>query len=241
MTLLAAVKALLFRYTGATDLIVASPVADVITPRRGTDRVLHQHPRAERHRRSVRQFRGFRLDRHCNTTSAIEHQAYLSDRCVDGLTVGRDPSRMPICDVTVVMANASTHVVALPGAAVREFVRDYDASKYDLHFVFDDRAGDIDIAIVYNTDLFRRDRIQRTIDHLRTMLRMETSHPECAIYSLPIMEPSERELIRRGFNPGTDATTVRQLTSGFADTASRTRCASRSRSLEPMRAKSRMQ
>jgi amino acid adenylation domain-containing protein len=85
--------------------------------------------------------------------------------------------------------------------AVRPFVEDFDTSKYDLHFAFEERDQSVGASIVYNPDLFRRDRAERMAEHLRTLLGSIAADPDCTVADLDILTAEERWRIVSGFNP----------------------------------------
>ena len=127
MVLLAGVKALLHRYAhAATDIIVASPVAGRVHADLEDQIGFYINTLALRDRvTSDLSFASLVAGVTRNTTAAIEHQIYPFDRLVDELSIRRDPARMPICDVTVVMTGTGGPALTLPGIAVRSFVDEY--------------------------------------------------------------------------------------------------------------------
>lgn len=202
MALVAATKTLIHRYSGATDVIVAVPASgrehpdlenqigfyiNTLTVR---DRVEPEAPFSELLAEVAR-----------HTAEAIEHQSYPFDRLVDELPLRRDPSRMPICDVAVVMAATGGPEFSLPGLDIRPFAADYTTSKYDLHFVFDETATGLTAGIVFNPDLFDRDRIERMLGHLQVLLRSIGDHPSTRVGDLAMLAAAERHRILAGFNP----------------------------------------
>jgi amino acid adenylation domain-containing protein len=223
VVLLAAVKALLYRYTGQTDLVVAAPVA-------GRDHAdledqIGVYVNALALRDALRPeapFTEFLAVVAGNTTEALEHQAYPFDRLVDELALRRDPSRMPLCDVVVVMQNTGAPDLSLPGLAVRPFLEEYGASKYDLHFAFEERGGALRASLVYNPDLFEPDRIERMAAHLGMLLRGIVAEPGQPVERLPILPEAERRRILADFNPAPPAGwPARTLVEWFAEAAAR--------------------
>jgi amino acid adenylation domain-containing protein len=219
MTLIASAKTLLHRYTGASDIIVAVPASGrehaeleqqigfYINTLALRDRVLPEQS-----------FRELLSEVTRHTTEAIEHQSYPFDRLVDELPLRRDPSRMPICDVAVVMASAGAPQLALPGLDIRTFVEDFETSKYDLHFVFDETtSGAVTTSLVYNPDLFDADRIERMLQHLHVLIESIIEDPNEAIGTLALLPAAEEEQLLVKFNPvSTKQVEPQTLTGWFA-------------------------
>ena len=159
-----------------------------------------------------------------NTTAAIEHQSYPFDRLVDELPLRRDPSRMPVCDVAVVMANTGGPEFSLPGLSVRGFDTDYCTSKYDLHFVFDETSsGGLNVSLVYNPDLFDAGRIERMLGHLQVLLRSIGQDPSRALVGPgdPVGLPSVVVCSSTSTQRRSPAAAARTLTGWFEDTATK--------------------
>jgi amino acid adenylation domain-containing protein len=224
MTLVAAVKILLHRYTGQRDIIVVTPVA-------GRD-----HPDLEGqigcyvntlplrdHVNPEARFEDFLSEVTGNASAMLDHQRYPFDRLVDDLALRRDPSRMPVSDVVVVMQNAGAPDFTLPGLAISEFDYPRDLSKYDVHFWFEERGQELHCALVYNPDLFERDRIERMRGHLTTLLVSIIANPERRIQDLDMLGPDERQQLLVAFNPPAvpDASGT-TLVEWFTATAART-------------------
>ena len=222
MTLVAVVKVLLHRYTGQTDLIVVTPIAGRDHPDL-EDQVgcyINTMPLRSRLDPAAR-FVDFLDGLTQHTTAALDHQRYPFDRLVDELALRRDPSRMPVSDVVVVMQNAGAPDFAMPGLAISPFEYPRDVSKYDLHFFFDDQGDTLSGAIVFNPDLFDRDRIERMRAHLMTLLAAVVADPECPIEDLAMLEADERRRLLADFNPAPRPASVPgpTLASWFAATA----------------------
>ena len=163
MTLLTALYALLYRYTGQSDLIVGSPVA-------GRD-----HPELELQigffvgllplRIAVDGTAGFAaLAARVRTLvlGAFTHRGYPFDRLVNELPLPRDPSRSPLFDVLFVVEE-SAPAPELPGLSVQPLGREAGAGKLDLGIVVVEHADGerLTLRIDYRTRLCLRGRGSR--------------------------------------------------------------------------------
>ncbi|MGH8573121.1 MAG: condensation domain-containing protein, partial [Gammaproteobacteria bacterium] len=162
MVLVAAVKALLYRYTGQDEILIGFPIAGRNHPDLESQIGFYVNTLPLRDRvRGEASFRQLLDQVRATATEAYEHQPYPFDRLVDELDVARNVSRSPMFDVVVVMQNAAAPAPAIDGLAVRPFIREYDASKFDLSFGFEERDGGLQVDLTYNTDLFLPARKKR--------------------------------------------------------------------------------
>ena len=215
--LLAGVKLVLHRHSGARDLRVAVPVAGRAHPALEGQVGFFVNTVVVRSTLDPAQAAGDWVGAVGDgLAAAMEHQDYPFDRLVDDLSLRRDPSRMPVCDVTVVMADTGRDELALPGIAVRPLLDDYDASKYDLHFVFEPAGQALALSLVYNPDLFDASRIERLGGHLLALLDALGGMAQAPLSALPMLAPAEQAALlaagaaRTRFAP-------RTLTQAFAD------------------------
>ena len=186
MTLLAAVKALLFRYTGQQDIVVGSPVegrthADLDEQVGFFVNMLVLRDRVN----GYGSFAELLMQVRQTVTEALDHQNYPFDRLVDELRVDRDVSRSPMFDVVVVLQNPDAQEFALPGVRVSLFSDEFGVSKYDLAFNFEVRPDGLAVVLVYNTDLFVRSRIERLGTHLKTLLASVIADSRTAVQRFP--------------------------------------------------------
>ena len=217
--LLAAVKLVLHRHSGARDLLVAVPVAGRVHPAFEEQIGFFVNTVVVRSALDPAAPAGdwmALVGR--NLAVAMEHQDYPFDRLVEDLALRRDPSRMPVCDVTVVMADTGREPLVLPGVAVRPLLDDDGTSKYDLHFVFEPEGQALALSLVYNPDLFEPARIERLGGHLLALLDGLARQPEAPLSALPMLAPREQAALleagaaRAAYAPST-------LTQAFAAAA----------------------
>ncbi|HEY0067886.1 MAG TPA: condensation domain-containing protein, partial [Flavisolibacter sp.] len=165
MTLLAAVKALLYRYTGQEDIIIGSPVA-------GREHVglegqigFYLNTLALRSRFSGQQ--DFcQLLHHVKQVAldSYQHQAYPFDELVDNLDLRRDMSRSALFDVMVVLQNherdGGEALQNLDGLRVSNYSGGGETltSKFDLEFDFTEVGNELHLDLGYNSDIYGHQR-----------------------------------------------------------------------------------
>jgi amino acid adenylation domain-containing protein len=215
MTLVAVVKVLLHRYTGENDILVGFPIAG----RNHSDLenqigfYVNALPLRDEVNGEMSFFRVLEKVRE-TTIGAYEHQAYPFDRLVDELSLRRDVSHSPLFDVLVIEQNVDPYELMLDGLQVKAFNVDFAVSKFDLSFYFSSTPQGLDVAIVYNPDLFLESRIERMGRHFRELVASILDDSFQPIGRLNLLPKAERELLLYDFNPAPVQLSSGEISSG---------------------------
>ncbi|MEH2412352.1 non-ribosomal peptide synthetase [Nostoc sp.] len=198
MTLLAAFKVLLHRYTGQEDILVGSPIAGrnqveteglmglfVNTLVMRTD--LSGNPSFREILNQVRQV----------ALGAYEHQDLPFEKLVEELKPERDRTHSPLFQVMFAMnppwtKGAERELPSLKIAPTFGYTHSSTA-KLDLTLVMRDTGKGFRASLEYNTDLFDEAAIARMLGHFETMLAGILANPEQRISELPLLTPGERQ------------------------------------------------
>ncbi|OKH20883.1 hypothetical protein NIES593_17295 [Hydrococcus rivularis NIES-593] len=201
MTLLAAFKTLLYRYTGQEDIIVGSPIAN-------------------RNRQEIENLIGFFINTlvlrtHLSgnlsflellqrirevTLEAYTHQDLPFEKLVSELQLERDTSRAPLFQVMFVLENAPMPPLELPDLIVQPLDSETGATKFDLTLYLVDTDDGLTASLEYSTDLFEANAIARMLEHFQILLSGIVTTPEREIATLPILTEAEREQLLVEFN-----------------------------------------
>ena len=197
MTLLAAFQILLSRYTGQTDICVGT---------------VH----ANRDRPEVRGLIGFfvntlvlRTDLSGNPSfedalsrsrdvalGAYAHVDLPFEKLVEELQPERDLSRHPIFQVWFNLLPKGDIPLELSGLDVEPIFMEEAASKFDLTLYVAEQKQAIQLKLVYNTDLFNADTMQRMLLHYQTLLEGVVANPEERISTLPLLTETDRYYLK---------------------------------------------
>ncbi len=193
MTLLAAFKTLLYRYTGQEDIAVGSPIAN-------------------RNLSEIETLIGFfvnslvlRTDLSGNPTfrkllsrvkevamGGYAHQDLPFEKLVEVLHPERDLSRNPLFQVSFSLQNTPVEALYLPELTLSLLEFDTGTAKLDLEFHFWSDLESIKAQVVYSTDLFDDTTITRMLGHFQTLIESIVANPEQRLSELPILTDAER-------------------------------------------------
>ncbi|MEH2305427.1 amino acid adenylation domain-containing protein [Nostoc sp.] len=194
MTLLAAYNTLLYRYTGQTDILVGTPIAN-------------------RDRTEIEGLIGFfvntlvmRTDLSLNPSfnellprirkmalSAYAHQDLPFEMLVEALQPERDLSYTPLFQVMFVLNNAPKSEIELTGLSVSSLTIESAIAKFDLSLSMESTTTGLVGGWEYNTDLFDSSTIERMTGHFVTLLEAIVANPQERISQLPILTAFEQQ------------------------------------------------
>jgi amino acid adenylation domain-containing protein len=204
MTLMAAFKVLLLRYTGQEDIVVATPIAN-------------------RNRSEVEKLIGFfvntlvlrtQISGNCSfvslleqvkkiTTEAYSHQDFPFEKLVEDLHPERDLSRPPLSLVMFALQNAQQESTLsfpivpqrkaiLSGQSSVNLADEILVSEFDLELSIVDTEDAIVGTLIYNRDLFNKSTINRLITSFNILLEGIVANPKELLCRLPVITVEER-------------------------------------------------
>lgn len=188
MTLLAAFKVLLYRYTGQADVIVGSPIAN--RPQTETEGLIGFFLNNLALRTDLSGNLTFRdvIGRVRKTAlDAYAHQDVPFEKLIEELKPERDLSRTTIFQVYFNLFNFADEI-KLPGSSnpglsfFEAFTQsDENLSKFDLTLYAGLQGRQLHLAFVYNTDLFDEASIKQLLEHFRALLESVVADPQLEI------------------------------------------------------------
>ncbi|OYD99113.1 non-ribosomal peptide synthetase, partial [Nostoc sp. 'Peltigera membranacea cyanobiont' 232] len=194
MTLLAAYDTLLYRYTGQTDILVGTPIANrdrteiegligffVNTLVMRTN--LAENPSFNELLPRIREM----------ALSAYAHQDLPFEMLVEALQPERDLSHTPLFQVMFVLQNAPMSEIELTGLTVNSLPIESSTAKFDLTLIMENTVTGLVGWWEYNTDLFDSSTIERVTSHFVTLLEGIVSNPSEQISQLPLLTQIEQQ------------------------------------------------
>ncbi len=193
MTLLAAFDTLLYRYTGQSDILVGSPIAN-------------------RNRSEIEGLIGFFVNTLVMRTNlagnpsfsellsrvrfmamdAYAHQDLPFEMLVEALQPQRDLSHTPLFQVMFALQNAPISEVELAGLTISSLPAESATAKFDLSLSMQNTTAGLVGVWEYSTDLFDPSTIERMTGHFQTLLEGIVANPRQRISQLPLLTQIEQ-------------------------------------------------
>ena len=201
MVLLSAFKVLLYRYSGQSDIIIGSPIAN-------------------RNRKDIEGLIGFFTNniilRTCFsneisfdellkkvkqvTLEAYSNQDVPFEKLVEELHVQRDMSRNPLFQVLFGMQNMPIPLMEFSELNISTLDMDAGYSRFDLAVDIRNAGEGLNADFEYNTDLFNSDTIIRMAGHYRQLLIGIVKNPCLMLNDYEIMTTAEKKTILCDWN-----------------------------------------
>jgi amino acid adenylation domain-containing protein len=229
MVLLAALQALLHRYTGQTDLLVGSPVAN--RPRREVESLLGcfvNNVVLRARFGEPQSFRELLRATREDTLGAFEHQDVPFEVLVDVLKTPRDLSRNPLFQVMFALQNTPGSAVEAPGLAFESVLPESEIAKFDLSLNLVDGPDGFRGFYEYNTDLHDRATIASLAGAFSTLLDAALRAPERPLDDLALLGEAQQRALVVDWNPRDEVVppprTIAELFAAQVATRSDARC-----------------
>ena len=196
MTLLAAFKVLLLRYTGQEDIVVGTPVAgrnrsefenligfflNFLVLRTNLSGNLRFLDVLERVRKVT-------LESYANQDVPFEHLLQI-------LQVERSLAYTSLFQVLFNMLNLPSTVKELPGLSIAMDIPADVGSKFDFTLYVKERPGTLLLELVYNADLFEHRRMEEMLAQLHTLLSQIVKNPAEDIMRFSLVTDTARAVL----------------------------------------------
>ncbi|MFN6184609.1 MAG: condensation domain-containing protein, partial [Microcystis sp.] len=201
MTLLTAFQTLLYRYTGQTDILVGTPIANrtrselagligffVNTLVLRTD--LAGNPSFSELLKQVRE----------TATDAYDHQDLPFEMLVEAIQPERNMSYTPLFQVMFGLDTQVLNQIDLEGIKATIQPLESKTAKFDLSLSIQVKEAGLTAHWEYNTDLFEKSTIERLSGHFVNLLTGIIANPEQTVSQLPLLTESERNQLLFDWN-----------------------------------------
>ncbi len=201
MTLLAAFDVFLWRYTGQTDILAGTPVAN--RTRRDTEGLIGLFANTLVLRTdlsgdpTVRDLLGRVRD---VALGAYGHQDVPFAKLVEALNPERAPARSPLVQVLFGLQNVPPAEFTVSGLRVAPMAIDTGTAKFDLSVTAIETGAGVQLWWEYNTDLFDAATVGRMSESLEAILEGIAANPDAPIGDVPAMSSTDRERLVHDWN-----------------------------------------
>jgi amino acid adenylation domain-containing protein len=205
MVLFAVFATLLSRYSGLSDIVIGSPIANrirsQIEPLIGffvntlvLRLDLKDNPSFDKFLKQVRQV----------TLEAYAHQDIPFEKLVEALQPERSLSHTPLFQVTFILQNTPLKTLELPEITLTPLVQEDRTAKFDLTLAMEETNDGLEGFFEYNTDLFENATIKRMVGHFQTLLDGIVANPQQSIHELPLLTKAEYQQLMAWNDTATD-------------------------------------
>ncbi|MGZ4112072.1 MAG: non-ribosomal peptide synthetase, partial [Tumebacillaceae bacterium] len=215
MTLLAAYKTLLYRYTGQEDIIVGTPIAG--RTREEIESMIGFFVNSLVLRTEVLDDLPFRDLLHRVRDVAFEayaHQDVPFEKLVEALQPERDLSYTPFFQTMFILQNTPMDGLQLPGLDLQPLPLTSTTSKFDITLSLTENEQGLGGTWEYNSDLFDATTIERMAQHFLNLLEGIVQEPDRTVGRLPLLTEQERHHLLYEKNDNAkdyDCTTLHQM------------------------------
>jgi amino acid adenylation domain-containing protein len=151
---------------------------------------------------------------------AYAHQDLPFERLLAELQPQRELSHTPLFQVFFNMLNYPAEPIALPELAVETLAPPEVAAKFDLTLYVTEQAEQIELELVYNTDLFGAARMAELLAQYQQLLAQAVAQPERPLYQHSLVTPTARAYLPDTSAP-LDAGWIGAVQSGLSRQAQR--------------------
>ncbi|WP_264530516.1 non-ribosomal peptide synthetase [Flavobacterium sp. N502540] len=207
MTLLAAVKTLLYRYTQQEDIVIGSSIIGRDHSELENQIGFYVNTLALRTRFSGNDSFNELLSKVKQVTlGAYDHQVYPFDELVKNLNIKRDASRSVLFDVMVLFQSmdisneSEDQSLDLLRVNKYEIEEEHVISKFDLAFDFAEIGEGVHVNIEYNSDIYYKNSIEQIGGHLLQLIEAALTQPDLAVCELDYMSSLQKNELLLDFN-----------------------------------------
>ncbi|HHP7232011.1 MAG TPA: condensation domain-containing protein [Xenococcaceae cyanobacterium] len=195
MVLLAAFKTLLYRWTGQTDILVGTDVAN--RQRAETESLIGFFVNLVPLRTDCSGYPTFRellrqVRRVC--VEAYAHQELPFEKLVEELKPERQKGQMPLVQVLFVLQNTPMPAFETSDLTITSIEVNDQTSKFNLGLFVGEREGNLIGTWRYRKDLFERHTIAQLSERFISLLQSITANPDTRLHQLGMTTAEERQI-----------------------------------------------
>lgn len=144
----------------------------------------------------------FEMLEHCKAKffQAYDHQELPMDRIVEELKVTRHGNISPLFQVMFNLLNMFDQEISLAGSRMEMVDRRRHISQFDLSLDIYESKKTLRCVFIFNTNLFKRERIERMAGHFSELVNSLLTNPGQNIRKIPILSSEEKKMILKDWN-----------------------------------------
>ncbi len=192
MTLYAAFTTLLYRYSGQSDIVVGSPIAN--RNRNEIEGLIGFFANTLVLRTQFENnpsFKDLLKQVSATTLKAYENQDVPFEQVVEALQPQRSLNYSPLFQVMFVLQNTPMNTLELSGMSLQPLSSQAQTAKFDLAVSVEQTSKELMVSWEYSTELFHGSTIGRMAAHYQNLLEAILSNPQLHVNEIPLFTDSE--------------------------------------------------
>jgi amino acid adenylation domain-containing protein len=201
MVVLALFKTLLHLYTGATDLVIGTVIAN--RQKRELEGIMGIFINTLVLRAKLNPNASFAdfLSRVRDTTlEAYANQDYPFEKLVEVVRPIRQASHNPLFQVMVLFQNTPMPEIKLPGLDIHVDEVESNSAPFDMTVTFADMTDEMSLSINYDVDLFSESFVVSLVDRFTGLIDLRPWESAAPIRNYQALSEAERRLFLTGYN-----------------------------------------
>ncbi|NQY62435.1 MAG: amino acid adenylation domain-containing protein [Alteromonadaceae bacterium] len=192
---------LLSRYSGSSDIVIGTPVANrtisdvesliglfvnLLVLRVDCDKNLS--------------FNDFLHQVKDVNLNALDNQDIPFELLVDSLNPERSTSFSPLFQVMFSMDTNKSVDLTLPGIDITSMTSDHVFAKFELTLEAIENESGLNFNFIYNSDLFDQSSVESMGEHLQCLITAIIAQPQACLSAMPMLTPQEHDFLLNDFN-----------------------------------------
>ncbi|MFD0772072.1 non-ribosomal peptide synthase/polyketide synthase [Bacillus sp. CGMCC 1.60114] len=201
MTLLASYQSFLARYTGQSDIIVGSPIAN--RNYRDVEGLIGFFVNTLVYRADLSNAPAFQellSQVRIKALKAYEYQDVPFEKIVEVIQPERSTSHSPIFQTMFTLQNTGQELPELHGRNIEVMESNAPIAKFDLSLTAAEVEEGLLLNFVYRTDLFDSLTIESMAEHFGNWLNLIVEHPDKSLAKLPILSGLQQKQLEEWNN-----------------------------------------
>jgi natural product biosynthesis luciferase-like monooxygenase protein/amino acid adenylation domain-containing protein len=201
MLLHACFSLLLSRYSGSSDIVIGTPVANrtisdvesliglfvnLLVLRVDCDKNLSFHD-------FLHQIKEVNLN-------ALDNQDIPFELLVDSLNPERSTSISPLFQIMFSMDTNKSVDLTLPGLDITSVASDHVFAKFDLTLEAIENESELSFNFIYNSDLFDQSSVESMGEHLQCLITAIIAQPQACLSDMRMLTTQEHDYLLNDFN-----------------------------------------
>lgn len=201
MTMLAAFQIVLARYSGQTDVVVGTPLAN--RNHREIEELIGFFVNTLVMRADLSGRVGFREAVHRVRETAVQayaHQDLPFERLVEELHPERYPQQNPLFQVAFAVQNAPQERLEMAGLLLEPLIPEVTTARFQLELHVWEHTDGLRLVAAYDRDRFRSETITGLLGQLEMLLQAALEEPEREVWEHSLVSPAQRRQLLVDFN-----------------------------------------